>query len=259
MVWKTLTERNDNMNLGLMIRDNKVIVSSRDIAAAYGKQHKHVLESIDSLLEKHPELGGSNFRLTQYEDVQGKDQRSYDMDRQGFSILVNKFTGDKALAFTIKYTEAFEKMASSIPQQVIPTGVNLLALAVLEAQKMLQKDAFIEQQQTRIEMDKPKVIFADAVSVSKTSILVGDLAKILKQNGIDTGAVRFFEWLRLHGYLIKRRGTDYNMPTQVSMNLELFEIKETTISHSDGHTTINKTPKVTGKGQVYFVNKLKEA
>lgn len=102
---------------------------------------------------------------------------------------------------------------------------------------------------------KPKAIFADAVSTSKTSVLVGDLAKILKQNGIELGARRLFEWLRNNGYLIKRKGTDWNMPTQYSMELELFEIKETPIPHSDGHITINKTPKVTGKGQIYFVNK----
>ena len=102
---------------------------------------------------------------------------------------------------------------------------------------------------------KPKALFADSVSASHTSILVGDLAKLIKQNGVDIGARRLFKWLREKGYLIKRKGTDWNMPTQKSMDLELFEVKETVISHSDGHTSINKTPKVTGKGQVYFVNK----
>lgn len=111
--------------------------------------------------------------------------------------------------------------------------------------------------ESKVELDKPKVIFADAVSVSKSAVLVGDLAKILKQNGIEIGAKRFFEWLRENGYLIKRKGTDYNMPTQKSMELGLFEIKESVITHSDGHTTISKTPKVTGKGQIYFINKFK--
>ena len=101
----------------------------------------------------------------------------------------------------------------------------------------------------------PKVIFADAVSTSKTSILIGELAKILKQNGIETGQRRLFEWLRVNKYLISRKGTDYNMPTQKSMELGLFEIKETSIAHADGHTSISKTPKVTGKGQQYFINK----
>lgn len=112
--------------------------------------------------------------------------------------------------------------------------------------------------ETQIEEDKPKVLFANAVETSKSTILIGDLAKILKQNGIDIGQKRLFSWLRDNGYLIKRNGSDYNMPTQMSMELKLFEIKETAVTHSDGHITVNKTPKVTGKGQIYFINKFKQ-
>jgi anti-repressor protein len=97
-------------------------------------------------------------------------------------------------------------------------------------------------------------LFADAVAASNTSILVGEMAKILKQNGVDIGQNRLFEWMRANGYLIRRKGTDYNMPTQRAMEMGLFEIKETTVVHADGHTTVNKTPKVTGKGQQYFVD-----
>ena len=104
-------------------------------------------------------------------------------------------------------------------------------------------------------LNAPKIVFADAVSTSKTSILIGELAKILKQNGVETGQRRLFEWLRSNKYLISRKGTDYNMPTQKSMELGLFEIKETSIAHADGHTSISKTPKVTGKGQQYFISK----
>lgn len=102
---------------------------------------------------------------------------------------------------------------------------------------------------------KPKALFADAVASSKTSILIGELAKLLKQNGINTGQNRLFAWLRDNGYLISKRGTSYNMPTQKSVELGLFEIKETTINKPDGHIQISKTPKVTGKGQQYFINK----
>lgn len=101
---------------------------------------------------------------------------------------------------------------------------------------------------------QPKAIFADAVTASATTILIGDLAKILKQNGIEIGQKRLFEWLRENGYLIKRKGSDWNSPTQRSMELGLFKIKETAVTHSDGHTTVNKTTKVTGKGQQYFIN-----
>lgn len=117
-----------------------------------------------------------------------------------------------------------------------------------------EKEARVKAE-AKIEADKPKVLFADAVSVSKTSILIGELAKILKQNGVDTGEKRLFTYLRDNGYLIKRKGTDYNSPTQKAMELSLFEVKETTVTHSDGHVTINKTTKVTGKGQQYFINK----
>ena len=107
----------------------------------------------------------------------------------------------------------------------------------------------------KIEADKPKVLFADSVAASHGSILVGELAKLLNQNGIDIGQNRLFNWLRENGYLICRKGTDYNMPTQRSMEMQLFSMKETAITHSDGHVSISKTVKVTGKGQLYFVNK----
>lgn len=108
----------------------------------------------------------------------------------------------------------------------------------------------------KIAADAPKVLFADAVSTAKTSILVGELAKLLKQNGVEIGQNRLFDWLRNRGYLIRRQGSDYNMPTQKAMEMGLFEIKETSVVHADGHTSISKTPKITGRGQCYFVDKL---
>lgn len=112
----------------------------------------------------------------------------------------------------------------------------------------------VRELEAKVEQDKPKVLFADAVSTAKSSILVGELAKLLKQNGVEIGQNRLFKWLRQNGYLIRRQGTDYNMPTQRAMEQGLFEIKETAITHADGHTSVSKTPKVTGKGQCYFVN-----
>lgn len=108
----------------------------------------------------------------------------------------------------------------------------------------------------KIEQDAPKVLFADSVAASHTSILIFDLAKIVKQNGVNMGGKRLFAWMRDNGYLVRRQGTDYNMPTQRSMELGLFEVKETSVTHSDGHISVNKTPKVTGKGQQYFINRL---
>lgn len=129
------------------------------------------------------------------------------------------------------------------------SGQELMAKALIEAQSVLAaKDKQIEEM-------KPKVVFADAVATSHTSILVGELAKILKQNGIDMGQKRLFAWLRENGFLIKRKGTDYNMPTQKAMELGLFEIKEGSYVNGSGVNITTKTPKVTGKGQQYFINK----
>lgn len=129
------------------------------------------------------------------------------------------------------------------------SGSELMAKALIEAQSVLAaKDKQIEEM-------KPKVVFADAVATSHTSILVGELAKILKQNGIEMGQKRLFAWLREKGYLIKRQGTDYNMPTQKAMDLGLFEIKEGSYVNGSGVNITTKTPKVTGKGQQYFINK----
>lgn len=127
------------------------------------------------------------------------------------------------------------------------------------ADLLLQAGEQLKQKELIIQEMKPKALFADAVTASHTSILVGDLAKILKQNGVDIGAKRLFAWLRENGYLIKRKGTEWNSPTQKSMDLGLFETKETVIQRPDGGVDVKKTPKVTGKGQVYFVNKFKTA
>ena len=123
------------------------------------------------------------------------------------------------------------------------------------ARALLMADQKVHKLEAQIEADRPKVLFAEAVSASHTSILVGELAKLLKQNGVDIGATRLFSWLRAHGYLIKRNGRDWNMPTQKSVEMGLIRVKETSITHADGHITVSKTPLVTGKGQQYFINK----
>lgn len=175
-------------------------------------------------------------------------------------ILINE-SGLYALIFGSKLGSA-QRFKRWVTNEVLPTirktggyqvkapqGKELLALAVLEAQKT------IEAQSKEIQRMRPKEIFADAVSTSHTSILIGDLAKLLKQNGVDTGQKRLFCWMRENGYLIRRQGSDWNMPTQKAMEMGLFEVKESTINNPDGSVRINKTTKVTGKGQQYFINK----
>lgn len=141
-------------------------------------------------------------------------------------------------------------MTESTLEKAVTEPDFLIRLATQIKQERAEK----EKAQAQVERMRPKALFADAVETSKTSILVGDLAKVLKGNGVDIGGTRLFAWLRDNGWLMKT-GSSRNMPTQKSMELGLFEIKETTVVHSDGHTTINKTPKVTGKGQTFFVNK----
>lgn len=137
-----------------------------------------------------------------------------------------------------------------------------LQQAILNPDTMIQlcqqlkaeQDKRIQLEQ-KVAEDHPKVLFADSVATSNSTILIGELAKILRQNGVDIGQNRLFDWMRNNGYLICRKGADYNMPTQRSMELGLFKIKETAITHSDGTTSVTKTVKVTGKGQQYFINK----
>ncbi len=124
-----------------------------------------------------------------------------------------------------------------------------------EQEQRRRLETTVAAQSKQMEQDKPKVLFADSVAASSSSILIGELAKLIKQNGVDMGQRRLFAWMRENGYLIKRCGSEYNLPTQRSMERGLMEIKETSVIHY-GYTTISKTPKVTGKGQVYFINLL---
>ena len=139
--------------------------------------------------------------------------------------------------------------AWNTPEQIFARA---LKMADQKIEKLKESNAGLLED---VERMKPKAIFADAVSTSQTSILIGDLAKLLRQNGVDIGQKRLFEYLRNHGYLIKRKGSDWNMPTQKSMNMGLFEIKESTHIDGNGCNIVTRTPKATGKAQIYFVNK----
>ena len=139
--------------------------------------------------------------------------------------------------------------AWNTPEQIMARA---LKMADAEMERLKADNQYLIADNKRM---RPKEIFADAVATSHTSILIGDLAKLLKQNGIETGQKRLFEWMRENGYLIKRKGSDWNMPTQKAMELGLFEVKESTVNNPDGSVRINRTTKVTGKVQQYFVNK----
>lgn len=166
--------------------------------------------------------------------------------------------------------EVAEAFQAKIAEEVIPSirkhGAYMtpetLEAAILNPDYLLKVATALKEEtdkrkalESKVQADAPKVLFADSVAASSSTVLVGELAKIMRQNGVDMGERRLFRWMRDNGYLIKRNGTDYNMPTQASMEQGLFRIKETVINHSDGHTSVSKTPKVTGKGQTFFLNK----
>nr|DAT43840.1 MAG TPA: repressor domain protein [Caudoviricetes sp.] len=184
-------------------------------------------------------------------DSMGRQQSTTIINESGLYHVILRSDKPEAAPFrrwvTNDVLPAIRKTGSYNAPQL--TRSQLLATALIAAHEEL------EEKDKQIAELTPKGVFADAVSASSQSILVGEMAKLLSQNGIQMGQNRLFAWMRENGYLIKdRKRTDYNMPTQKSMELRLFEIKETSIAHSDGHTSINKTPKVTGIGQVYFVN-----
>ncbi|QBX25291.1 phage antirepressor KilAC domain-containing protein [Streptococcus gordonii] len=207
----------------------------------------------------HKALGvNSNYttwfdRMTEYGFVEGQD----------FLPNLEESTGGRrAVDHIIKLDMAKEiamiqrtERGKQVRQYFIQVEKDFNSPEKIMARALLMADQKVHKLEAQIEADRPKVLFADAVSASKSSCLIGELAKILKQNGIDIGQNKLFQWLRAHGYLISRHGESWNQPTQKSMKLGLFELKKTNINHADGHTTVNTTTKVTGKGQQYFINK----
>lgn len=201
--------------------------------------------------------------------LEDDERAKFNLGRQGETNIVNE-SGLYELIFASRKptARAFKKWVKS---EVLPSirkdggyiatnedddEMTILAKGFLIAQKTIESNKKkIVEQQLIIEAQKPKVLFAEAIQASHTSILIGEFAKILKQNGVDVGQKRLFEWLRENGYLIKRKGSDFNSPTQKSMELGLFEIKETPIHHTSGEISISRTSKITGKGQAYFIKK----
>jgi Rha family phage regulatory protein len=225
-------------------------LDSREVAEMVGKEHNMLLRDIRRYVEQ---LGQSKiaqsdfFKESTYKNKQNKEQPCYLVTKKGCEFIAHKLTGVKGTEFTAKYINRFHEMEDTIKTQ-LPQGNDLIALAVIEAQKM------IAERDKQIERMKPKEIFADAVSASETSILVGDLAKLISQNGYKIGQKRLFEWLRTNNFLIKC-GSSRNMPQQRFVEQGLFEVKESNIQNPDGSVRITRTTKVTGKGQIYFVNK----
>ena len=199
------------------------------------------------------------FSTTEVIDSIGRRQQTYIISEPGLYRLVMKSRKPEAKEFqrwvTHEVLPQIRKTGGYIPTSESDSDEDIMARAVLVAQKTIkQKNQQIAEQQTRIVELEPKARFADAVAASDGTCLVGELAKMLRQNGMDIGQNRLFRLLQADGYLGKS-GSNRNVPTQRAMELGLFRIKETTVTHADGHTTVSRTPKVTGKGQRYFIDR----
>nr|DAF21435.1 MAG TPA: repressor domain protein [Caudoviricetes sp.]DAZ04960.1 MAG TPA: repressor domain protein [Caudoviricetes sp.] len=220
-----------------------------DVCAILGTATNHIREYLDA-----DEI--TNIRSTDIAQNGGK--APVFVSESGLYSLVLRSRKPEAREFkrwvTHEVLPSIRKHGAYMTESTLEKAVTEPDFLIRLATQIKQERAEKEKAQAQVERMRPKALFADAVETSKTSILVGDLAKVLKGNGVDIGGTRLFAWLRDNGWLMKT-GSSRNMPTQKSMELGLFEIKETTVVHSDGHTTINKTPKVTGKGQTFFVNK----
>lgn len=225
--------------------NDQMLVSSLEVSRNFQKEHKNVLQTINNLTAENSAAKNLFYEST-YES-RGKQYPMYLMNRDGFTLLAMGFTGKDALEWKLRYIQAFNEMEAKLnnPDFIIKRSMEYLEkrcnALLLENNEL-----------------KPKARFAEAVSASEESILIGQLAKIIKQNGVDIGQNRLFQWMRDNDYLIKN-GTRYNQPTQKAMGLGLFEVKERTVNNPDGSVRITFTTKVTGKGQVYFVNKFLNA
>lgn len=236
---------------------NQVLTNSLLVAEKFGKNHKHVLDAIRELIssaEKSAVL--KMFVPSTYIASNNKENPMFIMNRDGFTLLAMGFTGEKALQFKLEYINAFNKMEEAIKNGGfnVPKSFREALLLAAEQQEVIEnQQKQIEEKNAKIEADKPKVLFSEAVSASNKSILVRELAKLITQNGYQIGEKQLYERLRKAGYLCSS-GESYNQPTQTYMNMGLFHLKKTSVI-CDGESKVYTVTKVTPKGQIYFINK----
>ena len=232
------------------------VTDSVKVANVFGKLHKNVLRSIRNLTAQN--LAASNwFHEITYFDGRGNEQPMFLMNRDGFSLLAMGLTGERALQFKVGFIQQFDAMEEAL-KNIAPVQPSTPAIPQTFAQALrlaAEQAETIEAQQRQLEAQATKVNFANALEIAGQSILIGQLAKLMRQNGVDTGEVRLFQWLRDNGFLNKS-GTEYNDPTQRALEMGLFEIKVGTRYHPrTGEPIQTRTTLVTVKGQQYFINK----
>ncbi|CCL75049.1 TPA: phage antirepressor KilAC domain-containing protein [Clostridioides difficile] len=251
--------------------NNKNTITTLEIADMLEIRHWEVLRKLEGtektkgiidILNDNNFVVVDYFIKSTYLDSKNESRPCYNVTKLGCDFLANKFTGEKGIIFTARYVRRFNEMERVLKEQQpkLPTTYKeALQQLLIEVEEKEQLQLENQEKDKVIQLQQPKVLFADAVSASNNSILVGELAKLIKQNGVDIGQNRLFTWMRENGYLIKRKGEDYNIPTQKSMNLRIMEVKKRVINNPDGSTKVTRTVKITGKGQVYFVNKFKSS
>ncbi|OPZ58286.1 MAG: Phage antirepressor protein KilAC domain protein [Bacteroidetes bacterium ADurb.BinA012] len=222
----------------------KRTMTSREIAEYTGKRHSDVMEAIRTMEPAWEKVNGRKFPLVEYKDAKGEMRPEYQLSKTECLYVATKFNDEARARLILRWEELEQEQKHRLPQSFSEA----LMLAAQQAQEL-------EQKELQLQAQAPKVRFAEAVETSTRSCLVAELAKIITQNGYEIGQNRLFKWMRSQGYLGKQ-GEYYNLPTQRAMELGLFEVKKTSISKPDGTVLVTTTPKVTGKGQVYFVNKL---
>ncbi len=234
---------------------NQVLTNGLLVAEKFGKEHNKVIRDIQNL-SCSDEFRAANFGVSSYISLQNKELPMYVMTKDGFSFLVMGYTGVKAGMFKEEYIKAFNKMEETIKNGGfnVPKSFREALLLAAEQQEVIEnQQKQIEEKNAKIEADKPKVLFSEAVSASNKSILVRELAKLITQNGYQIGEKQLYERLRKAGYLCSS-GESYNQPTQTYMNMGLFHLKKTSVI-CDGESKVYTVTKVTPKGQIYFINK----
>lgn len=240
----------------LSVKNNEAVVSSRQIAESFGKEHRNVMQSIKNLSAENSAVT-QMFYKSEYTAGTGKKYPMYLMNRDGFSLLAMGFTGKEAVQWKLKYIAAFNAMEKQLTQPKQLSKTEILSQALLIANEELEES---KKQITALTAKNaeliPKAEFADAISASNASVLIGSFAIVLKQNGCDIGQNRLFRYLRENGYLISQKGDRYNTPTQWAMEMGLFEVETTLFTTAYGNVKISYTTRVTPKGQQYLINKL---
>ena len=240
-----------------IMKDGEPWFVAADVCNVFGETNRNrAMQSLDDDEKGYTQI-----------DTPGGEQKMSIINESGLYALLFAMQPQKARGVTDEHIEKRQNMLRAfkrwVTHDVVPsirkTGAYMtpetIEKVLMNPDTIISLATQLKELQTKVEQDKPKVLFADAVAASHTSILIGDLAKLIRQNGVEVGQNRLFQWLRDNGYLIKRKGSDWNMPTQRSIEMGLLEIKESTHIDGNGCNVTTKTPKVTGKGQAYFVNK----